>query len=402
MFIKNRNMLLILTIVLLIIGSVRCTPTPAQEVPTQEVQETIEPTVSSEPIKVGVITEITGTSAAVGEGAQNGINLYLQQVNESGGVLGREVVAVFADDNSTQPGAVNAFNKLVLEDNVDVILGPLFSTHCLAIKPRAEELGFPWLAMGLNHRIGTEDNPKWTFQGRTTDSILPLLVLDFLEEQGKSNPAILYVGDDFGIDGRDKFQSEIEKRGMNLASAEALQSGDKDFTAQILSIKQSGADSIIGWLHVDEAGLVLRQLDEQGVNIEEVPFIGNSSFLGSGVVEVAGDAAKGTYIVSGTEPSMQNPQWSEKFKETYGSDPDFLAADPVDGFATILRAVELAGSTDAESIRQGFLSIKDWKGPFDFSHTFGKPETPQIGVYSALIVRLDDSLKPEFVSQVER
>lgn len=354
------------------------------------------------PIKIGVITEITGVQAVAGKAAQESINQYVRELNASGGLLGREVVVLYEDDQSTQTTAVNAFNKLVLEDKVAAILGPLYSTHCLAIKPRAEELGFPWLAMGLNDRIGKEGDPKWTFQGRTTDAYTPTLVLNFLEEKGVSNPAIMYIGDDFGIDGRDKFIPLIEERGWTVAAVEAMQTGDKDFTAQILSIKASGADSIIAWLHQEEAGLFLRQLQEQGIDNSVIPVIGNSSLLGAGVTDVAGQAAVGTYIISGTAPLLQNPEWSEKFSKEYGANPDFLAADSLDGFATILRAIELAETTDPESVRQGFLSIKDWNGPFNFKHTFGSDDAPQQGVFSSIIVSYDENLETAFVSQVSR
>lgn len=353
-----------------------------------------------EPIKIGVITEITGVQAVAGKAAQESINQYVRELNASGGLLGREVVVLYEDDRSEQTVAVNAFNKLVLEDKVTAILGPLYSTHCLAIKPRAEELGFPWLAMGLNDRIGTEDNPKWTFQGRTSDAYTPTLVLNFLEERGKNNPAIMYIGDDFGIDGKDKFVKLLDERGWTVATIEAMQTGDKDFTAQILSIRGSGADSIIAWLHQEEAGLFLRQLAEQGIDNQEIPVIGNSSFLGAGVTDIAGQSAVGTFVISGTAPLLQNAEWSQKFADEYGADPDFLAADSLDGFATIVHAIELAGKTDPESVRQGFLSMKDWIGPFNFPHTFGTEAAPQHGVFSSIIITYDENLQTEFVSQV--
>lgn len=410
---RNKNMFLRFIVGVLLISFVLTTGCSAQmqteqpaetepnAVETPEETEPVEET-KLEPIKIGVITEITGVQAVAGKAAQESINQYVKELNANGGLLGREVVVLYEDDQSAQTVAVNAFNKLVLEDKVAAILGPLYSTHCLAIKPRAEELGFPWLAMGLNDRIGTEDNPKWTFQGRTSDAYTPTLVLNFLEEQGKHNPAIMYIGDDFGIDGKDKFVNLLDERGWTVATIEAMQTGDKDFTAQILSIRASGADSIIAWLHQEEAGLFLRQLEEQGVDKKQIPVIGNSSFLGAGVTDIAGQSAVGTYVISGTAPMLQNPEWSQKFFDEYGANPDFLAADSLDGFATIVRAIELAGTTDPESVRQGFLSIKDWIGPFNFAHTFGTAEAPQHGVFSSIIVTYDENLQTEFVAQVTK
>lgn len=378
-------------------------PSPTEDSTlTQNGNVETDKVISEETIKIGVITEITGAQAVAGKAAQESINQYVREVNAAGGLLGKTLEVVFEDDQSTQTTAVNAFNKLVLQDKVVAVLGPLYSTHCLAIKPRAEELEFPWLAMGLANRIGEEDSPKWTFQGRATDSITPTLVLNFIEEQGKSNPAIIYINDDFGIDGKDKFIPLIEARGWEVATAQALQSGDKEFTSQILSVKTSGADSIILWLHQEEAGLMLRQLAEQGVDNQEILVVGQSSLLGAGVTDIAGDSAVGTFMISGTAPLIQNPEWSQKFANEYGENPDFLAADSLDGFATIVRAIELAGKTDPESIRLGFLSIKEWIGPFGFPHTFGTEDAPQQGVFSSIIVKYDENLQTEFVSQVRK
>ena len=98
---------------------------------------------SAEPLKIGMVTTLTGASAETGRYETEGAKLAAEEVNKAGGVLGRPIELVIEDSQTTNPGAVLAFSKLAGDKDIPGFIGPVFSTQIHAIAPDIQRLGKP-------------------------------------------------------------------------------------------------------------------------------------------------------------------------------------------------------------------------------------------------------------------
>ena len=123
----------------------------------------------AKPIKIGVVTSLTGERALTGQYSKNGILLAIEEANAKGGINGRKLEAFFEDDGGNEPGAVNAYNKVV-NTGADLIIGPIYSNMNMAMSPGIKKAEIPTMVIGSSNSLAKEQNP-WMFQVRTADAI---------------------------------------------------------------------------------------------------------------------------------------------------------------------------------------------------------------------------------------
>ena len=129
------------------------------------------PVNAAEPIRIGLVSEITGPNAEAGANTVNGAKLALEEVNKSGGVLGRPLELKIEDNQSTNPGSVLAVSKLGSEGNLAALIAPVRSTQVQASAPTIAKLGLPTMIGGSDYSL-THSGHAWLFRARPNDSYL--------------------------------------------------------------------------------------------------------------------------------------------------------------------------------------------------------------------------------------
>ncbi|HYG59722.1 MAG TPA: ABC transporter substrate-binding protein, partial [Symbiobacteriaceae bacterium] len=201
---------------------------------------------SQEPIKIGVVTSLTGGLAATGIQVATGAKLAAKEWNDKGGIQGRQIEVVVEDDQSNPTGATNAFNKVAAAKPAGLVL-PTFAQFVMALEPSVKQAAVPTLTSATGVAITKQGNP-WFFRTRTNDEIMGKIAATFAADELKAKkPGILYANNDYGKGGFDVLKATLEAKGLQLAGAESFNSGDKDMTAQLLKLKQAGSDLIIVW-----------------------------------------------------------------------------------------------------------------------------------------------------------
>lgn len=344
---------------------------------------------TGEEISIGVVLPLTGHLAAAGALMKQGFDLALAEINnaQSGNT---KFEFIIEDDTSTPAGAVDAFNSLIHQAGLSVILGPASSTATEAAFPIAQENKVVAISPTSGAR-GLSAIGDFVFRiPLTTDVVVPKGVQATYAKLGYQRVVTLYDETDTFSTDRDKaLQEAFTVIGVEVLTTELFQSGDTDFSAQLTRIKALNPDAIfVSALPPEKPGILI-QAHELGIS---APFIVSS--VTNVEVEAAGAAAEGTITFIGWLPSDDTPgnqAFVQNYGAIYGIEPNAFAASSYAAVHILAEAVKNAQSTDAISIRNALAGIKGLDtilGTFSFNADGDAVYEPRI-----LIVK-DGTLQP--------
>ena len=172
------------------------------------------PAMAAEPIRIGLVSEITGPNAEAGANTVNGAKLALEEVNKAGGVLGRLLELKIEDNQSTNPGSVLAVSKLGSEGNITALIAPVRSTQVQASAPTIAKLGLPTMIGGSDYGL-THNGHAWLFRARPNDSYSAKVIVDYgINTLKKKKWAIVFSTDTFGTGGKNMVLEELKLLGV--------------------------------------------------------------------------------------------------------------------------------------------------------------------------------------------
>lgn len=313
-------------------------------------------------IKIGMTVPVTGPAAEAGKYAVNGAKLALERVNKAGGVLGKQVELVIEDDQTTNPGIVLAFSKLAAQSDIVAFLGSIRSTQVHAMAPDVLKLGKPVMFGGTDPNLTRLGNP-WLFRFRPNDSYSGRVIADYgVKTLGKKKWAIVHSTDAFGTAGGKALSEALTKLGAPAVLDQGYANQSQDFTPVVLAIKQSGADVLGSYFTFEnDLGIFARQLRQLGVNI---PWVGSPSIVNVTALKLAGPALYNTYGVAdyAEDSSEASKAFGKAYRDAYKVAPDNQSSWPYDAMTVLCAAINKAGSTESEKIRQAILATKKFPG----------------------------------------
>ena len=321
-----------------------------------------------EGISIGVVLPLAGRfSYASGSPLLQSFELARSEINAAH-PNGAKLKLIVEDGQSTIEGTVAAFNKLIHQDGVSVILGPATSTHTKEVFPIAQEnqvvaISPTSAARGLS-AIG-----DFVFRvALTTDILIPRGIEVTQTHLGYQRVATLYDDADlFSTDGDAAVREVLKARGIEVVATETFQGGDTDFSEQLTRIQALDPDVIFVSSQPPEKPGILIQGHTLGIS---APFIVRT--LTADNVRVAGVAAEGAMTFIGWGAAVNTPgnqAFVENYTTQFGMAPNNYAARAYAAFYILAEAIERAHSTDAAAIRDALASIRDFDtilGKFSF------------------------------------
>jgi len=270
-------------------------------------------------------------------------------------------IELIPEDNKGVPvEAVNSFRKLIYEDKVDAIIGCCMSSNTLAAMTVAQEAGIPQLTMSLNPSITQQGDP-YIFRLQPTDGVTMSFLVDFILDKLKEDKiAMIHDADDWGTGAANVVVPRLNERGVPLLVIEKLTGGEKDFSSQLLKVKQSGAKVLILVAHEMESGLVAKQARQLKV---DVLIVGSAAIGSPKYIDVAGaEAAEGNiffipFMAGDPRPIARN--FVKNFEAKWDYIPDHHCAGVYDAVYLLVQAIKDAGSVDGEKVAEALHNIKD-------------------------------------------
>ncbi len=317
---------------------------------------------AAEPIRIGVVNEITGVQAQAGEFTLYGIRLALEEINNAGGVLGRQIELQVEDNQSTNPGTVLAFSKLGSRKDIAGIIGPIRSTQIQAASPTIAKAGIPTMIGGTDASL-THVNNRWVFRARPNDSYSSRTIADFGVNTLKlKNWAIVHSTDAFGSGGAKALTEALKAQSVTPVLDQGYTNNSQDFTAIVLAVKKSGADVLATYMtNEPDVGIFARQLRQLGFSGN---WIGSGSIIAVTSLRLAGEALHGSYsIVDFTiDANDASRAFAKRYRAKYNVDPDTFASWSYDAMQVLTMAIRNANSTEPEAVRNAIFAIKGYKG----------------------------------------
>ena len=359
----------VLTIVALIVGFSACDQVQQLLLPAPPSMEGL-----SGEIPIGLVYPVTGRLADFALPIQQGFELALEEVNSSqlGDVRFKFITE---DDQSTPEGTIEAYNKLIHQDGVPIIFGPTTSGQAEVTFPSAQQNGVVAFSSSSN-ATGLSALGDFLFRaGLTTDILLPSGVRATHAKLDYQQVAIIYdETDSYSIDSYEKFRDTLTEIGIEILITETFQSTEisqnekPNFSAQLSRIKEANPEAIFIAAQLPEQTAILIQGRQLGIPTT-VSFI--TSLIND--VENAGAAAEGAISFAGwisTADTPGNQAFVQKYRATYGSEPNAWTAQSYAAVYIFAAAIAEAQSIDPTAIRDALANTKDFDtvlGQFSFN-----------------------------------
>ncbi|WP_461206973.1 ABC transporter substrate-binding protein [Clostridium sp. DL1XJH146] len=350
-----------------------------------------------EEIKIGAVLPLTGPLAAIGQTAKNGVDLAVKEFNEKGGVLDKQISVAYEDDENKPANSASVTQKLINNDKVIGIVGALTSPCSLADGPVASDNKIPIISPYATNAKVTVEGGDYVFRACFIDPFQGVVISKFAtEELGAKKAAVLYnVSNDYAKGLAEVFIEEFANMGGEIVGVETFNEGDQDFNAQLTMLKALDADVLFLPNMYNSVGLIAKQAKALGY---DVPLLGGDGWDSPDLFEIGGDAIDGSYFSTHFSPddTAENvATFVEAYKEAYGEIPDVSATLSYDAAVILLTAIEEAGTTDTEKIKDAIqaIEIQVVSGNVKYDEN-GDP------IKEAVIMKVENG-KQEFVTKVE-
>jgi branched-chain amino acid transport system substrate-binding protein len=342
---------------------------------------------AQEAIKIGLVTALSGQSALAGEAITRGLTVAIDEINAKGGLLGgRKLELVRRDDEANPAKGVVAARELIFKEKVAVLFGGLDTPVSMAIVPVAnqEKVPFvgPWAAGTGITKNGA--NPNFAFRVSAVDEIVNVGMVDYAQKTFKTGKfGLILVNNPWGESNEKGLQAALAAKGMKPVGVEKFEANDVDVVPQLTRLKAAGADTLFMVGNVGPSAQVVKSLDRMGW---QVPIVSHWGPAGGRFTELAGPGGKNVHFVQTYSFFGKQSPVGEKviaaLKARYpaikGPDditPAVGVANAYDGMMLAALAIQAAGSTDGDAVRQGFYRIGTYQG---LIKTYNKPFTPAV------------------------
>jgi len=326
---------------------------------------TEEQATGEETVKIGFLGAKTGGHAIFGLGTLKGIEMAIEEVNASGGVLGKQLELVAEDHGSKQEEMATITQKYVERDKVVAIIGDPTTGGTKTAAPIAQENEVVIMSAGSTGS-GVVEIGEYVFRDTLLDSVAAPATMDYvINEKGWKNIAVITsINNDYSVGLSNIFKDAINEKGGTVVIEENIQDGDTDFSAIVTKIKNTNPDVIVFSGYYTEGGLIMKEVRRQGM--EDVVMVGGDGLQGEDFYKLGGDAVVGSISYAGFSPEQPTPTteaFIKKFQEKYdGAMPDLFSAQGYDAVMLIVEAMKQANSTDPKEFHKTLAQIQNYEG----------------------------------------
>ncbi|MBP7840015.1 MAG: ABC transporter substrate-binding protein [Acidaminococcaceae bacterium] len=319
-------------------------------------------------IKIGMVYELTGNTASYGTSAANGAKLAFKEINASGGVLGKQIKIVSADNKGEPSESANAMSKVISQDKVVAVTGFTVSSCGIAASAVAEANKIPFVAAAtVNPKVTFDERTgkvkDYTFRACFIDSFQGTVGANFALNGLKASKTAIMTdsSSDYSKGLTDIFRSTYVKAGGKIVAEESYLQKDQDYKPILTKIKAQNPDLLYIPGYYEDVGKIIKQARELGMTI---PVLGADAWDSPVLVEMGGaQPLNNTYFTNFYSIEDKNPvsnAFVEAYKKEYGQTPDSMAAMGYDAAKLLVDAIKRADSTDAKKIKEALAATKNF------------------------------------------
>lgn len=311
-------------------------------------------------IKVGVVAPISGSMAMVGDTNIKGVRLAAKQINEAGGINGKKITLVEADDQGDPKSAVSAANKVIFNDGVVGIIGTTNSSCTLAMMDVTESNQIPTITPNSSGISITDPSNSYIARLQASDTQMARAITEYaVKDLGYTKVAIMYQNDDLGSGGKIVAEEVLKENGLEAVAVEAFEPSATDMNAQLTKIKTFEPEAIIMWTMYTPAAAIAKQVQQLGMDVD---LMGGGGLTNAKLYELGGDASVGilntqTFFPDKTKASPAAVAFIEAYEAEYGVMPDSNAAMAYDSMIVMAEGLKASPDLNPDEIMTGIKSV---------------------------------------------
>lgn len=340
---------------------------------------------AADPIKIGSVLSVTGPAAFLGDPELKTLQLYVEELNKKGGVLGRPLELVHYDDGSDANKANSFAKRLIDDDKVDVIIGGTTTGSTMSIVPLVTKAELPFVSMAGAVTV-IEPVKKWVFKTPHTDRMAAEKVFEDMKKRGLTNVALLSETSGFGQSGKKETEAVAGKYGINLVANETYGPKDTDMSPQLTKIKNTaGVQAVFVFGLGQGPAIVTKNYKQLAISL---PLYQSHGVASDEFLKLAGPAAEGVRLPSPAQliPEQlpaNDPQkpvvsnYEKTYKARYKEEVSTFGGYAYDALMLTVDAMKRANSTDRAKVRDALEATKGFVGT---SGTFNMSPTDHMGL----------------------
>lgn len=326
-----------------------------------------EPSVGErgEPIKIGVIVSLSGGLESVGPHLEDSATLAVREINAAGGLLGGRRVELVVKDDRTDPAQAAVVAQQLVDEGVVAVVGSLASSASLRVQEILAPARIPQISCCSTSEELTDIQPetdRYFFRTVPSDLLQAVVLSQYAEEDlGCTRLAILHLNDSYGNPFGEGIDARFSAGPGSVVATIAFDEGQASYTDEVSMIAAATPDCIALVAFATDGGSILRDWNALP-SPPDVTWIGTDGIKTDGFVESAGDASI-VDRVQGTAPITEPPasaafnSFASSFEATFSEAPGIFGGNQYDATASILLAIEAAGSTDGSAIRNALYLV---------------------------------------------
>ena len=325
---------------------------------------------AADPIKIGSVLSITGPAASLGEPELKTLQLYVDDINKKGGVIGRPLQLVSYDDGSDASKANGFAKRLIDDDKVDIMIGGTTTGSTMSMVPLIENAKIPFISLA-GAVVVVEPVKKWVFKTSHTDRMAAEKVFEDMKKRGITKVALLSETSGFGQSGKKEVEAVLGQYGITLVANETYGPKDTDVSPQLTKIKNTdGVQAVFVFGLGQGPAIVTKNYKQLGMTL---PLYQSHGVASGEFLKLAGPAAEGVRLPSpaqlipgklaDTDP--QKPvvaAYDLAYKAAYKEDSSSFGGYAYDALMIAVDAIKRAGSTDKAKVRDAIESTKAYVG----------------------------------------
>lgn len=317
-------------------------------------------------IKIGSMFELTGAAAAYGTSMNNAVHMAVDEINEAGGIDGKQVEVVEYDTKTDETEATSITTRLGTRDNVAAIIGPATTGSMQAAIPSANAAGVPIISPTATDDdvLTAADGSVHPYAWRTsfTNSFQGSSLAQFANSHLNATSAVILSDNssDYAIGLTNTFSDVFDG---DIIASENFSEGETDFSAVLTNIKDLDFDVLYVPGYYEEAGPIIKQAREMGIT---QPILGPDGMGNEILRELAGANNMNDiyytshFVVSSDDPNVQ--EFVKNYKDKFGIDADMFTGLAYDSVYVVKEAIENAGSSDPKAVNEALTNIIDFPG----------------------------------------
>jgi branched-chain amino acid transport system substrate-binding protein len=321
-------------------------------------------------VKIGSFLSVTGPAAFLGDPELKTLQLYVEKINQEGGVLGRKLELVHYDDAGDSAKSNSFAKRLIEDDKVDVIIGGSTTGGTMAIVPLVERSGLPFISLAGGVSI-IDPVKKWVFKVPHTDRMAAEKVFAEMKKRNLKKIALLSESSGFGQSGRKESMAVAAKYDIEIVANETYAPKDTDMTAQLAKIKNvPGVQAIFVFGLGQGPALVSKNIAQLAIKL---PHYESHGVASEEFIKLAGAAAEGIRLpaaavlvpakLAANDPQKQVVNgYVKNYSERYKADVSTFGGHAYDALMLYVGAVKKAGSFDKEKVRTAIESTRNFVG----------------------------------------